>query len=80
VQTGQRATVHVGERAFDAHVDGVVRAGSPVRLEFATRPDVPPRPGMSAIVAVEVGCRRRARRAAENDLTRAARILLSSRP
>jgi multidrug resistance efflux pump len=55
VQTGQRATVHVGERAFDAHVDGVVRAGSPVRLEFATRPDVPPRPGMSAIVAVEVG-------------------------
>ncbi len=55
VQTGQRATVHVGERAFDARVDGVVRAGSPVLLEFATRPDVPPRPGTSAIVAVEVG-------------------------
>jgi multidrug resistance efflux pump len=55
VHTGQRATVHVGERAFDARVDGVVRAGSPVLLEFATRPDVPPRPGMSAIVAVEVG-------------------------
>src|SRR6266436_1859610 len=50
-----RATVHVGERALDARVDGVVRAGSPVLLEFATRPDVPPRPGMSAIVAVEVG-------------------------
>jgi multidrug resistance efflux pump len=55
VHTGQRATVHVGERAFDARVDGVVRAGSPVLLEFATRPDVPPRPGTSAIVAVEVG-------------------------
>ena len=55
VQTGQRATVHVGERAFDARVDGAVRAGSPVLLEFATRPDVPPRPGTSAIVAVEVG-------------------------
>jgi len=40
VHTGQRATVHVGERAFDARVDGVVRAGSPVRLEFANRPDV----------------------------------------
>jgi len=55
VHTGQRATVHVGERAFDARVDGAVRAGSRVLLEFATRPDVPPRPGTSAIVAVEVG-------------------------
>jgi multidrug resistance efflux pump len=55
VHTGQRATVHVGGRAFGARVDGVVRAGSPVLLEFATRPDVPPRPGTSAIVAVEVG-------------------------
>jgi len=55
VHTGQRATVHVGERAFDARVDGAVRAGSPVRLEFATRPDAPPRPGTSAVVAVEVG-------------------------
>jgi len=41
-------------------VDGAVRAGSRVLLEFvllefATRPDVPPRPGTSAIVAVEVG-------------------------
>ena len=55
LHTGQRATVHVGERAFDARVDGAVRAGSPVRLEFATRPDIPPRPGTSAVVAVEVG-------------------------
>ena len=55
MRTGQRATVQVGERTFDARVDGVRRAGFPVRLEFATRPDVPPRPGTSAIVAVEVG-------------------------